>query len=173
MGIMEIYIAGRVHILTSEQQKRIEEFYLEMYDLLLIYARNALENDSLAEEAIQETFRIVCTKPRELLTSPNPRGWLLNTLKYTIQNMKRSRDRANVLLMQYVAAHSESIAFSEDRISLEVSYENVAQTEEFQLIRELAIEGRSHLEMAQARGITVDNCKKRVQRAKEFLRRKI
>jgi RNA polymerase sigma-70 factor (ECF subfamily) len=87
--------------------------------------------------------------------------------------MKRSRDRANVLLMQYVAAHSESIAFSEDRISLEVSYENVAQTEEFQLIRELAVEGRSHLEMAQARGITVDNCKKRVQRAKEFLRRKI
>lgn len=159
--------------MTSDQRKSVEEFYLEMFDLLLIYAQNALGNESLAEEAIQETFRIVCMKPEDLLSSPNPKGWIINTLKYTIQNMKRSRDKANVLLTQYLAAHSSSVAFSEDRISLEVAYENVAQSEEFQLIREMAVEGKSHLEMAQARGISVAACKKRVQRAKEFLRRKI
>jgi len=159
--------------LTADQRKRIEMFYLEMYNLLFIYARNALENESLAEEAIQETFRIVCTKPDDFLSSPNPKGWIINTLKYTIQNMKRSRDKANVLLTQYLAAHSSSVAFAEDRISLEVTYENVAHTEEFRLIREMAVEGKSHLEMAQSRGITVAACKKRVQRAKEFLRRKI
>jgi RNA polymerase sigma-70 factor (ECF subfamily) len=77
------------------------------------------------------------------------------------------------LLVQYLAAHSNSDAFSEDRISLEVTYENVAHSEEFRLIKEMAVEGKSHLEMAQARGISVDACKKRIQRAKEFLRRKI
>lgn len=159
--------------MTADQRKRIEAFYLEMYDLLLIYARNALDNEPLAEEAIQETFRIACTKPEDLLSSPNPKGWIINTLKFTIQNMKRSRDKANVLLAQYMAAHSSNVAFSEDRISLEVTYENVAQSEEFRLIREMAIEGKSHLEMAQSRGISVAACKKRVQRAKEFLRRKI
>ena len=159
-------------VLTSDQQKRIEEFYLEMYDRLFIYARSALDNESLAEEAIQETFRIVCTKPEDLLCSPNPKGWIVNTLKYTIQNMKRNRDKANVLLTQYLAANG-SIAFSEDRISLEVNYENVAHSEEFQLIKEIAVEGKSHLEIAQSRGISVNACKKRVQRAKEFLRRKI
>lgn len=158
--------------MTSDQRKRIEEFYLEMYDRLFIYARSALDNESLAEEAIQETFRIVCMKPEELLSSPNPKGWIVNTLKYTIQNMKRSRDKANVLLTQYLAANS-SVAFSEDRISLEVTYENVARSEEFSLIKEMAVDGRSHLEMAQSRGISVAACKKRVQRAKEFLRRKI
>ena len=159
--------------MTSDQHKRIETFYLEMYDLLFIYARNALDNDSLAEEAIQETFRIVCTKPEDLLSSPNPKGWIINTLKFTIQNMKRSRARANILLTQYIAAHGSSVSFSEDRISLEVTYENVAHSEEFQLVKEIAIEGKSHLEMAQSRGISVAACKKRVQRAKEFLRRKI
>ena len=159
--------------LTPDQHKSIKAFYLEMYDLLFLYAQNALKNESLAEEAIQETFRIVCTKPEDLLSSPNPKGWIINTLKYTMQNMRRSRDRANVLLAQYLAAHSNSDAFSEDRISLEVAYENVANSEEFQLIKEMAVEGKSHLEMAQARGISVDACKKRVQRAKEFLRRKI
>ena len=167
-----LYRRERVE-LTADQRNRIEAFYKEMYDLLLIYARNALENESLAEEAIQETFRIACTKPEDFLSSPNPKGWILNTLKYTIQNMKRSRDKANVLLTQYLASHSNSVAFSEDRISLEVTYENVAQSEEFQLIREMAVEGKSHLEMAQSRGITIAACKKRVQRAKEFLRRKI
>ena len=159
--------------LTADQSNRIEAFYKEMYDLLFIYARNALDNESLAEEAIQETFRIVCTKPDDLFSSPNPKGWILNTLKYTIQNMKHSRDKANVLLAQYMAAHSSSVAFSEDRISLEVTYENVAQSEEFQLIREMAVDGKSHLEMARSRGISLAACKKRVQRAKEFLRRKI
>ena len=158
--------------MTSDQRKRIEEFYLEMYDRLFIYARSALDNESLAEEAIQETFRIVCMKPEDLLSCPNPKGWIVNTLKYTIQNMKRSRDKANVLLTQYLAANS-SVAFSEDRISLEVTYENVARSEEFSLIKEMAVDGRSHLEMAQSRGISVAACKKRVQRAKEFLRRKI
>ena len=159
--------------MTADQHKRIEDFYLEMYDLLFLYARNALDNESLAEEAIQETFRIVCTKPEDLLSSPNPKGWIINTLKYTIQNIRRNRDRANILLTQYLAAHSNSVAFSEDRISLEVAYENVAHSEEFKLIKEMAVEGKSHLEMAQSRGISVDACKKRVQRAKEFLRRKI
>ena len=159
--------------MTLEQRRSIEIFYVEMYDLLFIYARNTLNSESLAEEAIQEAFRIVCMKPDELLSSPNPKGWIINTLKYTIQNMRHNRDRANVLLTQYLAAHRNSDAFSEDQISLEVTYENVAHSEEFQLIKEMAIEGKSHLEMAQARGISVDACKKRVQRAKEFLRRKI
>ena len=66
-----------------------------------------------------------------------------------------------------------SAAFSEDQISLEVTYENVGHSDEFQLIKEMAVEGKSHLEMADARGISVVACKKRVQRAKEFLRRNI
>ena len=159
--------------LTAEQCKRIEAFYLDMYDLLLIYARNSLDNESLAEEAIQETFRIVCTKPEDLLSSPNPKGWIVNALKYTIQNMKRSRDKANALLTQYLASNSGGGGVSEDRISLEVTYENVAHSEEFQLIKEMAVEGKSHLEMAQSRGISVAACKKRVQRAKEYLRKKL
>ena len=158
--------------MTSDQHKRIEVFYLEMYDQLFLYAQKALKNESLAEEAIQETFRIVCTKPEDFLSSPNPKGWIINTLKYTMQNMTRNRDRTNALLNQYLATYT-SDAFSENRIPLEVTYENVAHSEEFRLIKEMAVEGKSHLEMAQSRGISVDACKKRVQRAKEFLRRKI
>ena len=159
--------------MNTEQSKRIEQLYLEMYDLLMAYARSSLENESLAEEAVQETFRIACLKPEDLFASPNPKGWLINTLKNTIRNIKRSRANTNKLLIEYMATQSTELSFSEDKLSLEVTYANVANLEEFKLLKEMAVEGRSHLEMAQSRGISVDACKKRVQRAKELLRRKI
>lgn len=159
--------------MTAQQRNQIGELYQEMYESLLSYALSSLVNRSLAEESIQETFRIACMKPEDLLTSPNPKGWLINTLKNTIRNIKRSRDHANRLLLAYTAMYGSDVAFSEDKISMEITYSNVADLEEFKLIKEMAVEGKSHLEMAENRGISVDACKKRVQRAKDLLRRKI
>ena len=159
--------------MRPEYSERIEQLYLEMYDMLLTYARCSFKEESLAEEAVQETFQIACLKPDKLCESQNPRGWLVNTLKYTILNMKRSRESARQLLSNYLITQNECIAFSEDKLSLKLMYEDVSHTEEFKLIKEMAIDGRSHLEMANARGISVNACKKRVQRAKETLQKKI
>ena len=159
--------------MTTTQRDKIGKLYQQMYEFLLSYALSYMENRPLAEEAIQETFRIACMKPEALLESPNPKGWLINTLKNTMRNMERKRVNANKLLIAYTAAHGSSVAFSEDKLRMEISYSNVADSEEFKLIMEMAVDGRSHLEMAEARGISVDACKKRVQRAKEFLRKKI
>lgn len=159
--------------MNPEYSERIKQFYLEMYDMLITYARCSFEEESLAEEAVQETFQIACQKPDKLCESLNPKGWLVNTLKFTILNMKRSRENARQILSGYLIAQNECVAFSEDKVCLQVMYEDIAHTEEFKLIKEMAIDGRSHLEMANARGISVDACKKRVQRAKETLKRKM
>ena len=63
--------------MDKEQSKFIEQLYMEMYDMLITYARCALQEESLAEEAVQETFRIACQKPESLRDSPNPNGWLV------------------------------------------------------------------------------------------------
>ena len=159
--------------MNPEYSERIAQLYLEMYDMLVTYARCSFEEESLAEEAVQETFQIACQKPDKLFESLNPKGWLVNTLKFTIRNMKRSRENARQLLSGYLIAQKEGATFSKDRLCLQVMYEDVAHTEEFKLIKEMAIDGKSHLEMAEARGITVSACKKRVQRAKETLKEKI
>ena len=159
--------------MNPEYSEIIEQLYIEMYDKLIIYARCSFEEESLAEEAVQETFQIACLKPDKPSESPNPRGWLVNTLKFTIRNMKRSRESARQLLSNYLITQNECIAFSEDKLSLQLMYEDISHTEEYKLIKEMAIDGRSHLEMANARGITVNACKKRVQRAKETLQAKI
>lgn len=159
--------------MNAEQNKRIEQLYLELFDHMMAYARSSLRSESLAEEAVQETFRIACMKPEELCASENPRGWLLKTLKFTIQNKKRCSDNTNRLLTDYIASQSREIAVSEDKVRLEVLYGNIADLDEFKLLQEMAVDGKSQLEMAQARGISLNACKKRVQRAKETLRKKI
>lgn len=159
--------------MNREQRKIIEELYQEMYDKLMVYACVNLDSESLAEEAVQETFHIACQKPESICDSTNPQGWLVNTLKNTVRNMKRSRANAKRILETYMMTQLREFSITEDRIDLKVLYENVADLEEFKLLSEMAIEGRSHEEMARSRNISISACKKRVQRAKETLQRKI
>ena len=44
--------------LNQEEEKYIEQLYREMYTRLCFYAKNALGSRMLAEEAVQDTFRI-------------------------------------------------------------------------------------------------------------------
>lgn len=159
--------------MNAEQKKMIGELYQDMYDKLIVYARVNLDSEPLAEEAVQETFRIACQKPESLCSSANPQGWLVNTLKNTIRNMKRNRANAKRIVETYIMTELREFSITEDKIHLDVLYENIADMEEFKLLAEMAIGGRSHEEMARSRGITVNACKKRVQRAKEILQRKI
>lgn len=159
--------------MNAEHNRKIEELYREMFGKMKVYACCSLDNEALAEEAVQETFCIACQKPERLCESVNPRGWLVQTLKYTIHNIQSSRATAKRIMEKYLITQIKDFSFSEDRLDLHILYENVADTEEFKLLAEMAIEGRSHLEMATRRGISVNACKKRVQRAKEALRRRI
>ncbi len=159
--------------MNADHSSQIEALYFELFDNLFAYARSCLENNALAEEAVQETFRIACQRPENACNSPNPRGWIFITLKYTIRSIIRSRATAKHILEQYLMSQTGEISFNDNTLSVEITYENVAHLEEFKLLKELAIEGKSYMEMAAERGITVSACRKRVQRAKEKLQKKL
>ena len=159
--------------MNAEHSRQIEELYFELYDKLMAYAHSCVENDALAEEAVQETFRIACQKPESVCNSVNPQGWIFVTLKNAIRNIRSNRTTAKLLLEKYLLTNASEIVFSDNKLSVDIIYENVAELDEFQLLKEMAIEGKSHQEMAEKRGITVNACKKRVQRAKELLQKKL
>lgn len=159
--------------MDARYSTEIERLYLQMYHLLFEYARSCLPNDSLAEEAVQETFYIACQKPESVCTSPKPEGWLVNTLKFVISNMRRSRLTADRILREYLALQISKIKEYDDGMAIEILYEDIVHLDEFRLLKEMAVEGKTHLEMAQSRGISVEACRKRVQRAKETLRKKL
>lgn len=159
--------------MNVQQRSEIEELYFELYRRLLAYARSSLRNEALAEEAVQETFRIACMKPEQLCGSPNPRGWIYNTLKFVIQNTQKAQNRASILIAEYLAQWASRQVWSEDDEAPDLLYGDVADSKEFQLLQEFVMEGKSVLELAQERNISVNACKKRLQRARETLQRKI
>lgn len=155
----------------SQPNKVVTELYIRMYDFMLDFAERRLGNHSLAEEAVQETFKIAWMKQDDLCNSMRPKGWLLNTLKNVISNMRRNQETANRVLREYLTANCHNIAITEDSIRFEIMYGDMEESEELKLIKEIA-DGCSYLEMAEKRGISVLACRKRVQRAREILQKK-
>ena len=159
--------------MKARYKLEIERLYLQLYPLLFEYARSSLSSDSLAEEAVQDTFRIVCQKPDAMINSPNPEGWIMNTLKNVLKNTIRNQNISRRILLDYFASNINDITVTNDRVGLEILYEDVADLEEFKMVKAMALEGKSYLEMSQDLGISMAACRKRMQRARETLRKKI
>lgn len=159
--------------MTEEQYKKIDALYREMREKLLFTALRNEESRALAEEAVQETFQIACQEADKCCNSPNPQGWLVHTLLNVIRNAKKKRLNAQKLIEDYLAHQIRERYAAMDRLDVRLLYQNVADMEEFKLLSEMAIEGLSHKEMAKRRNISVNACKKRVQRAKELLQEKL
>lgn len=146
---------------------------MEMYDALMSYALSAMRNPFLAEEVVQDTFRIVCQNPEKLLESPNPKGWLVTALRYVIRNHRKQQNRMRDFLEEYMKGKVRESRASEDTLDARLLYQNLSGSEEFRLLSEMVFGGLTVAEMADRRGITVNACKKRIQRAKEELQRKM
>lgn len=150
--------------------KRIEQLYREMYELLYAYAYSSLQNYMQAEDAVQDTFYIACTKKKEFLSSQNERGWLMNTLKFVIHNAWR-KNAKTAALEDYAAVNGEQAVC--DEIDIDILYGDLAEGEDYKLLRRIAVEYYTIAELADMLGISVEACKKRVQRARKRLRKQL
>ena len=84
--------------------------------------------------------------------------------------MHRQQKSAGEALTQYL---SSRFTVPRDVEDLDLLYGPIAESDEFAMLKEMVLEGRSHLEMATKRGISIEACRKKFQRAKEKLRKKI
>lgn len=159
--------------MNAEQDKLIDELFRKLYRFLLNYAESALKNPSLAEEAVQETFAIACRRADRVCESENPRGWLVETLKFVIRNVEHRQRTANKIIVDLGGCGPELFAGPADQVDLKLIYGNVADTKEFNLVYAIAVDGKSYIEISEAAGITVEACRKRFERARKFLQKKI
>ena len=157
--------------LNQEEEEYIERLYREMYTRLCIYAMSALGSKALAEEVVQDTFRIACIKPDGLMSSKNPRGWLINTLKNVIRNRRRTEARLSNALLAAMSAYEPQASTTVETTEFIVAYSDALGEEDFQLLVNIVVRRYTMLEAAEELGITVEACKKRVQRAKKKLQK--
>ena len=159
--------------MNPSQSNEIERLFRQIYPLLVEYAESSLKNFAQAEEAAQDAFRIACQCPEALLHSPNPEGWLIITLRNVISNIYRRQAGAQRYLQEQIASCPPEKVMSHNEELPEFLYQDLADTEEFRLVKALVLDGKSYQELAMDRNITVGTCRKRMERAKKFLREKI
>lgn len=152
-------------------QSDLEQIYREMYPTLYAYALRILKDHALAEEAIQDTFCIACAKQGQVLSTPKPQGWIMLTLKHVMQNMLRSQRKLQKLL--FLTASEELSVDSPELLDVDVLFGNVSDSEDFRLLKRISLEQCTIVELAQDLGISVEACKKRVQRARKRLQKKL
>ena len=152
-------------------QSDLEQMYREMYPTLYAYALRILKDHALAEEAIQDTFCIACAKREQALSNPKPRGWLMLTLKHVMQNMLRAQRKVQRLL--FLTAGEEQPMEGPELLDVDVLFGDVSDSEDFRLLKRIALDQCTIMELAQDLGISVEACKKRVQRARKRLQKKL
>lgn len=166
-----------------DQERLLEELYKEMYGVLLCYANAALKDKALAEEAVQDTFRIACAKADDLSASVNPSGWLMLTLKNVIRNTRRELAALNRLFVFAMSVDDEAVLESyaaetdfnkrlEDG-QVDILYADLLSPDEYSLLKKIVLQQYTIADAARELGISVESCKKRVQRAKQKLRKKL
>lgn len=159
-------------ILSKEQQYIIESLYRRMYKMLFSYALSTFENRSLAEEAVQDTFQIACLKVTDLASSANPEGWLMNTLKYVMSNIKQRLATRDALFASDTK-WEETAAATPQGISLETESSFIATLGEtdYKLLKKVALKELTVREAAHEFGLSEQACSKRVQRSKKKLQK--
>lgn len=154
-------------------EQTVERFYKEMYPALHVYALRILGDAALAEEAIQDAFCIVCARRERLLASDNPKSWIMCTLKHVMQNMLRTQAKLKKLVSLSPELEETLPAGEPELVGIDTLYSDVSDSEDFQLLKRIALERCSMREIAQNSGISEETCKKRVQRARKRLQKKI
>lgn len=144
----------------------IEDLYYTNYSDLLKFAEVLLRNKEMAQDVVQDTFHEALRKVDILYKHPNPSAWLVKTVKYKAQRVKRDQAR----FLKHIRARKPSIPdleSCEDKVFLEEVFAYVRDAlsgEDFLIFTYYFLEDRSHSYIAQKLGMSVWASRKRIER---------
>jgi DNA-directed RNA polymerase specialized sigma24 family protein len=159
--------------MTAEQDKFFTAIYLKRRKPLLEYATSVLHNHALAEEAVQQAFEIGWRKIEDFQNCPKPEGWIFNAVRFVVSNIE-SRQRTERRLFAFIDDYRpDLVAAPADHLPLRVHFGDLVDLPQFQIIYEMEFVGRSLAEIARDLGISEAACKKRAERARKYLQKKL
>lgn len=159
--------------MTAEQDQFLTDRYQAKRKFLLEYAESSLHNYVLSEEAVQQTFEIACRKIDDFCNSPSPDGWLTKTLSFVIRNIESRQRSERRIIAPMDDYRPDLVAAPEVPLSLRVTYGSLVETSQFRLVYEAEVLGHTYKEIAKNLGINESTCKKRAERARNWLQRKM
>lgn len=154
----------------------IDHLFIKYYNSLIAYARSNLQDMYYAEDVVQDTFYEALRKADELMIHPNVGGWLTETLKNKIRNLKKKLARLSKHVVSYEAQWDQiELIPVLDNPSGYIMYvchvaKDVLTPKDYLLFRRIAIEQVSYADAAKELGISTDAAYKRMERVRKKIR---
>lgn len=162
--------------LTQEQEMMFERFYRENLHTLITHAYCFTADWQLAKDVVQDAFSktLEPKKAKEFFDSKNQIGWMKNMVKNTARNAVRSRNRQLKWLIAYeeYASMSAMDDYPSNHDIIE-RCKDLLTEEELYLLKRLALDNCTYIEVARELGISMWACYKRAKKIKDKLRDKL
>lgn len=155
---------GTVQGLTPAQAAILEKYFYQEYKSMYYFALSVLRDESKAEVAVQDTFITASEKISDLVSSPNPVGWLYNVLKYKMLELRRSEQKENSRAVPLDDVQELSVNMDPP------SALDVEKSEDLKLIRKFYVDGYSLKDLSKEMKVSMSAVKMRIKRAKNRLR---
>ena len=161
--------------MNAKETAFLKQLMQEAYPLLYRLASLSFRDPLIVEELIQDTFHDAVPQVGKLMRHENPNGWLIAVLKNKISDYKkdlsRRTQRETALSEEELQRlpNSSGIQPGSEAHLLLLSLPEVLSPEDYRLFREF-LTGASYIQIAEHNGLTVWNCRKRIQRIRERLR---
>lgn len=147
---------------AKELSDMVESLYEDYRDYLTDYAQSSGFSPEVSQDLMQEVFVIALQKPTDLFFAVSRKGWLIRTLKNLMWNHQRK-----VLYVQKLQTILER-KYRPGQLELSNStvYKGMIPDDDLELLIRYWVRCEKVENIAEDLVISVDACRKRLQRAK-------
>lgn len=159
--------------MNSEHAVLVEQIYQNNFKELLIHAHQFTDYWPICSDAVYEAFYVACEKADSLLESPNPVGWMKNTVRNCTYALRRVKQKECLNFVPLEELFDISIPCRQPESNILKDCSIFLSTTEYYLVVKFYYYGDSYQNIARDLGISVSACRKRMQRALCKLRKKL
>lgn len=158
--------------LNMRQNTAYCQLYDEYYKPLVLYSKNFVLTNEVAEDIVQELFSVIWEKKMTFLSFPAFRIYLYNSVRNASLNYLKHQNIESIYIQQVTDAYQE---ITEDDVNEEEVYRLLFRTIDRLPARcrevfLLHMEGKKNQEIAEVLGIAIGTVKTQKKRAMQFLK---
>ena len=154
--------------LPEEVLAAIADAYVKYRVHLIEYAEPWGIGPDIVENLVQDTFLVILQQPEKYMICTNKFAWLSAILRHRIEHFLR--DVHYALLLKAQLERQSNLAH-EDEMSLWTLYDGIIDREDLEMLILHYVDGIPYKELSVRYNLEETNCRKRVQRVRERLRK--